>query len=222
MKKIKRRGLMLVVSSPSGAGKTTLCNLLRKIDKHIHPSISYTTRVARDGEVDGKDYYFTDEANFQRMVEGGHFVEHAQVFGNRYGTPKKLVEDYLKNGEDVIFDIDWQGNNSLTKIARDDVVSIFLLPPNKIELLKRLKSRAQDNHETIEYRLQCANADIEHWHEYDYTIINRDLDESLRKMLSILRAERLKKARRLGVPEFVKKLIEEKVDVKLLQDNASQ
>lgn len=217
MKKIKRRGLMFVVSSPSGAGKTTLCNLLLKVDKHIHPSISYTTRTIRPGEVDGKDYHFTDKANFERMIADNHFLEYAEVFGRYYGTPKKPVEDHLKNGEDVIFDIDWQGNKAITKIAREDVVSIFLLPPDKTELLKRLKKRAQDNNETIEYRLARANSEIEHWHDYDYTIINKDIDESLKKMLSILRAERLKKPRRLGVPAFVKMLLEEKVNLDLLQ-----
>lgn len=209
MEKIERRGLMLILSSPSGAGKTTLAKMLLKIDPHIHPSISYTTRPLRPGEVNGKDYYFTDRETFLKLIEENKFLEYAEVFGHLYGTPKDLVEKYLNNGEDVIFDIDWQGNKSLSEMARDDVVSVFILPPSKQELKDRLLKRAQDNHETIELRLEKANAELKHWQDYDYTIVNKDLEESLKKLLAILRAERLKKARRLGVVDFVNQLITE-------------
>lgn len=212
MKKPKRRGLMLVLSSPSGAGKTTLTNLLLKVDKHLHPSISFTTRERREGEAEGDHYYFTDRDTFLKMAKDGKFLEYAEVFGNFYGTPKTLVEKFLQNGEDVVFDIDWQGNRSLSKMARDDVVSVFILPPSKKELMSRLVKRAQDAHETIELRMAKANSELQHWQEYDYTIVNKDLDESLKKLLSILRAERLKKVRRQGVVDFVNKLLDEKLD----------
>jgi len=211
MKKPTRRGLMLILSSPSGAGKTTLANLLLKADKHIHPSISYTTRSIRPGEEHGKHYYFVDRDTFKRMAAANEFLEHVEVFGNCYGTQKDVVESYLDKGEDVIFDIDWQGNRSLTKMARNDVVSVFLLPPSKKELNERLKKRAQDSSETIELRMKKANDEMEHWGEYDYIIVNRDLDESLKKILSILRAERLRKGRRLGLSDFVNDLLAEKL-----------
>ena len=159
--------------------------------------------------MNGKDYYFTDRETFLKLIEENKFLEYAEVFGHLYGTPRDIVEKFLINGEDVIFDIDWQGNRSLTEMARDDVVSVFILPPSKQELKDRLVKRAQDNHETIELRLKKANAELVHWQDYDYTIVNKDLDESLKKHLAILRAERLKKARRLGVVEFVNQLISE-------------
>jgi len=211
MAAIKRRGLMLVISSPSGAGKTTLANLLLKADNHIHPSISYTTREPRPGEKQGQHYYYVDKDTFLTMAKEGQFLEYAEVFGHYYGTPKELVEKYLNAGEDVVFDIDWQGNRSLTAIARSDVVSVFLLPPSKLVLHERLLKRAQDAHETIALRMQKANSELQHWQEYDYTIVNKDLDESLRKLLSILRAERLKKQRRWGVITFVNQLIAETI-----------
>jgi guanylate kinase len=210
--KIERRGLMLVLSSPSGAGKTTLANLLLKTDEHTHPSISYTTRAPRPGEINGIHYHFTDFNTFQKMVDAGEFLEYAEVFGNYYGTPKSLVEEYLSKGEDVIFDIDWQGNRSLTDNARGDVVSIFILPPSKPELKKRLIKRAQDASETIELRMQKANSELQHWQEYDYIIVNKELNSSLEKMLSILRAERLQKHRRLGLYQFVNDLMEQPHD----------
>jgi guanylate kinase len=212
MKKPKRRGLMLVLSAPSGAGKTTLAHLLLKVDKHIHPSISYTTRAPRDGEIHGEHYFFVDEQTFLRMVKEGEFLEYVEVFGNYYGTPKHYVEQYLEKGEDVVFDIDWQGHRSLTQMARQDVVSVFILPPSKKELLERLQRRAKDTNETIELRMRKANSELQHWQEYDYSIVNKDLDESLKKLLAILRAERLKKTRRLGIFEFVNKLISESID----------
>jgi len=204
---------MLVLSSPSGAGKTTIANMLLKIDQHIHPSVSYTTRPIRPGEEHGKHYYFTDKETFLKMAENGEFLEHAEVFGNYYGTPKKIIENYLANGEDVIFDIDWQGNRSLSNTARNDVVSVFILPPSKKELYERLVKRAQDIQETIDLRMAKANSELNHWEEYDYTIVNKDLDESIKKILSILRAERLRKQRRLGVVEFVNSLRDEDLDL---------
>lgn len=209
MVKIKRRGLMLVVSSPSGAGKTTLVKMLLKVDKHIHSSVSYTTRPMRQGETNGVDYYFTDRENFNKLIDDGIFLEHVEAFGEYYGTPKAEVEKYLENGEDVVFDIDWQGNLALTNKSRSDVASVFILPPSKKELSERLARRALDTKEKIEIRLKKANSELAHWHEYDYAIVNKDLNESLKKLLAILRAERLKKARRLGVVEFVQQLIDE-------------
>lgn len=212
MSHIKRRGLMLVLSSPSGGGKTTLAQLLLKSDQHIRPSISFTTRKKRANEIEGVHYYFTDHETFNKMIQNNEFLEYAEVFGQMYGTPRKFVEQHLENGEDVLFDIDWQGNRSLTEIAREDTVSVFIFPPSKQELLDRLKSRGQDSNEIVKARMEKANEELSHWHEYDYSIINRDIDESLRKLLSILRAERLKKARRLGVTDFVDSLINEKVE----------
>lgn len=207
-----RRGLMLILSSPSGAGKTTLANLLLKADSHLNVSVSYTTRKPRYGEVNGKHYHFVDEHMFLRMVKSGEFLEYAEVFGNYYGTHKDVVEEYLKRGEDVIFDIDWQGNRSLTDIARPDVVSVFILPPSKKALLDRLQNRAKDTEQTIDLRMKKANSELKHWEEYDYIIVNKDLDESLKKLLSILRAERLRKVRRLGLIDFVDGLVSEKLD----------
>lgn len=200
---------MLVLSSPSGAGKTTLKELLLKSDKHIHPSISYTTRPMRPGEIHGKNYYFTDRKHFEHMIKEDLFLEHAEVFGHLYGIPRDMVETNLKNGEDVIFDIDWQGHRTLRVQSPNDVVSIFLLPPSKKELRSRLIKRAQDAMETIEYRMQKANSELKHWEEYDYVIVNKDLDDSLKKLHCILRSERLRKHRRLGVFDFVDQLMKE-------------
>lgn len=209
MVRIKRRGLMLVLSSPSGAGKTTLANLLLNNDKHTTSSISYTTRQPRPGEIEGKHYYFTDRTSFEKMASEGMFLEHVEVFGNYYGTPRQLVENYLSDGKDVIFDIDWQGHRSLKKMREQDVVSVFILPPSKKVLRERLIKRAQDASETIELRLKKANTELQHWHEYDYAIVNQDLQKSLRKLTVILRAERLRKQRRIGVIDFVNQLIHE-------------
>lgn len=206
---IKRRGLMFIISAPSGTGKTTLAKMLLEEDQHITPSISCTTRSKRDKEKEGIDYYFLSKKNFKQMSKNGDFLEYAQIFDNFYGTPKAAVEERLNNGEDVLFDIDWQGHRQLISTARTDVTSIFLLPPSKQELLKRLEKRNQDNKGIIKYRMERANEEIMHWHEYDYVIINRDLEQSLHKLLAILRAERLRKERRLGLPEFVGNLIKE-------------
>ncbi len=199
-----------MVSSPSGAGKTTLANMLLQHDKHLHPSISVTTRSPRPGEVDGVHYYFCDEASFLKMVGNGEFLEYAKVFGHYYGTPRKSVEEFLARGEDVIFDIDWQGHKSLIDMSRNDVVSVFLLPPSRVELRERLIQRAQDASETIELRMQKANSELHHWQEYDYVVINKDLRKSFRKMRSILRAERLKRHRRLGLYDFVTDLMNQR------------
>jgi guanylate kinase len=207
--KIKRRGLMLVLSSPSGAGKTTLAQLLMKADKHITISISYTTRNKRPGEINGVHYHFVDRPTFKKLIDEGAFLEWAEVFGEFYGTPKAAVLERLEAGEDVLFDIEWQGNRQLTEMAREDVASVFILPPSKKELLERLRGRGQDSEEVVEYRMKQANSEISHWHEYDYTIINKDLDESLKKLLAILRAERLKKVRRSGVIDFVNSFLNE-------------
>lgn len=203
---------MLVLSSPSGAGKTTIAKTLLKTDPHVTPSISYTTRPKRPGEVDGKDYYFVGLEKFNSMIKNSEFLEYAEVFGHFYGTPKSIVESNLRSGIDVIFDIDWQGTRALTEKAREDVVSVFILPPSKAELYKRLKVRKQDSQEIIMFRMERSNSEIVHWSEYDYTIINHNLEESMSKINSILRAERLKKARRLGVEEFVDSLLAEKVE----------
>ncbi|MDF3047325.1 MAG: gmk [Candidatus Midichloriaceae bacterium] len=212
VRKINRRGLMFVLSSPSGAGKTTLAKLLLQNDKHIHSSISYTTRAPREGEAEGVDYHFTDKETFQKMIDNSEFLEYAEVFGNFYGTPKALVEENLSKGEDVVFDIDWQGNRSLIDNARSDVVSVFILPPSKAALKERLIKRAQDASETIELRMSKANSEMQHWQEYDYIIVNKDLNRSFKKLLSILRAERLRKHRRIGVYHFVSNLMEQSHD----------
>lgn len=198
---------MYVISAPSGTGKTTLANLLLEADKHIHISISVTTREKRPNEVDGRDYYFVDEETFRKMIEAGQMLEYAEIFGHLYGIPRLEVEKYLKNGEDLLFAIDWQGHRKLIATARDDVTSVFILPPSKQELLERLKSRNQDDQVNIINRMENSNLEISHWHEYDYVIINRTKRSTLKKLLSILRAERLKKTRRIGLPNFIGNLI---------------
>jgi len=208
-KQSERRGLMLVLSSPSGAGKTTLANLLMDSDPHAKPSISYTTRAKRPGEIEGKHYYFVDKKTFQQMIADNKFLEYAEVFGNFYGTPKEEVEDILSKGDDVVFDIDWQGNKSLTENSPTDVVSVFILPPSKKILRERLIKRAQDASETIELRMAKANSELSHWQDYDYVIVNKDINVSLNKLKNILSTERLRKHRRLGLHEAVKNLINE-------------
>ncbi|MDJ1305598.1 MAG: guanylate kinase [Candidatus Midichloria sp.] len=208
---IKRRGLMLVISAPSGAGKTTLSKLLIENDQHLRASISVTTRKKRPGEVDGKDYHFVDTAKFKQMVKDNAFMEYAEIFGNFYGTLKDAVEKFLEVGEDVVFDIDWQGHRRLVATAREDVTSVFILPPSKQELYKRLKLRHHDEEGVAAFRQERANDEISHWHEYDYVIINKDLNESFNKLLSILRAERLKKNRRTGLPAFIRDLLKQEV-----------
>ncbi|QTL04583.1 guanylate kinase [Aquabacter sp. L1I39] len=203
---LARRGLMLVLSSPSGAGKTTLSRKLLAQDDRITMSVSVTTRPARPGEVNGKDYFFVDVPTFQRMRDEGELLEHAIVFGNLYGTPRRAVEDALSAGRDVLFDIDWQGTQQLDQSAQQDLVKVFLLPPSAADLEKRLRTRAQDSDEVVHQRMSKASDEISHFTEYDYILINQDVDDSLAKLVSILQAERLKRRRLTGLADFVKGL----------------
>jgi guanylate kinase len=203
---LQRRGLMLVLSSPSGAGKTTLSRRLLKSDPAIAMSVSVTTRPPRKGEQEGKDYFFVSVSMFEGMVRGGAFLEHATVFGNRYGTPKEPVMLALAKGKDVLFDIDWQGTQQLRQQAGDDLVSIFLLPPSHKELERRLRARAQDAEKVVAARMARANNEISHWAEYDYVVINDDLAAALAKIKTVLAAERMKRGRQTGIPAFVGKL----------------
>lgn len=203
---LHRRGLMFVLSSPSGAGKTTLSRKLLSEQRNISMSISVTTRKMRPGEVHGKDYYFVDQETFDRMVEKNEFLEHAEVFGHCYGTPKAYAEEHLTNGEDVLFDIDWQGTKQLRATAPDDLVSVFILPPSLNELERRLRARAQDSDEVVQKRMAKAISEISHWTEYDYVIVNQDLDAALVKITSILHAERLKRERQEGLGAFIETL----------------
>lgn len=204
---IKRRGLMLVLSSPSGAGKTTLSRQLLETDPNIVMSVSATTRAMRPNEVDGKDYFFVSQDKFAAMVKAGEFFEHATVFGNSYGTPVKPVMDALAEGRDVLFDIDWQGAQQLKEKARDDLVSIFILPPSHAELERRLHTRAQDTVEIVRERMAKAANEISHWPEYDYVIVNRDVDVAHAKIKAVLDAERVRRARQIGLSEFVSALV---------------
>jgi guanylate kinase len=203
---ISRRGLMLVLSSPSGAGKTTMSRRLLERDNAITMSISVTTRPRRPGEVHGVDYLFVTMAQFEEMVATGELLEYARVFGNCYGTPRGPVEAALRAGRDVLFDIDWQGTQQLAENARDDLVAVFVLPPSAEELERRLTTRAQDSAEVIANRMAKAADEMSHWAEYDYVIVNTDVDESVNSVEAILRAERLKRRRRIGLSEFVKGL----------------
>ena len=204
---MQRRGLMLVLSSPSGAGKTTLSRRLLDSDNAITMSVSVTTRAPRSGEVEGKDYFFASPSMFTQMVQGGGFLEHAQVFGHHYGTPKEPVMLALAKGRDVLFDIDWQGTQQLRQQAGDDLVSIFVLPPSHDELERRLRARAQDADDVVAARMAKANNEISHWAEYDYVVINDDLDATLAKIQTILAAERMKRGRQTGIPAFVSTLM---------------
>jgi len=203
---MQRRGLMLVLSSPSGAGKTTLSRRLLQSDPSITLSVSATTRKPRLNEIDGQDYHFIDDAEFERRAKNGEFLEHAHVFGNRYGTPKKTVMAELENGKDVLFDIDWQGTQQLRQHARDDVVSVFVLPPSHDELERRLRARAQDAEDVVQRRMAKAADEISHWAEYDYIIINDDVTRAQTQLETILAAERLKRIRQLGISAFARTL----------------
>ena len=205
---IQRRGLMLVLSSPSGAGKTTLSRQLLDNDKQIQLSVSATTRARRSGERDGIDYQFVDTATFSGMVERGEFLEHARVFDHFYGTPRAPVEAALMAGRDVLFDIDWQGTQQLKEKAGSDLVTVFILPPSTRDLERRLITRAQDSMEVVQKRMAKAADEMSHWAEYDYQIINRDIATSLMELKSILTAERLKRERQVGLSNFVKALRE--------------
>ncbi|HVZ90456.1 MAG TPA: guanylate kinase [Rhizomicrobium sp.] len=203
MTDIKRRGLMLVLSSPSGAGKTTLSRMLLASDANITLSVSATTRPKRPNEKEGRDYFFVTPAEFERWVMKDAFLEHAVVFDHRYGTPKGPVEDALVSGRDVLFDIDWQGAQQLKERAREDLVSVFVLPPSHAELERRLKERAQDAEEIVARRMAKAADEISHWPEYDYVIVNRDVERALSQIKAILDAERARRSRLIGVGEFV-------------------
>jgi guanylate kinase len=203
---VARRGLMLVLSSPSGAGKTTLSRMLLEADNHIELSVSVTTRPQRPGEVDGVDYHFIDMVRFESMVKSDKLLEWADVFGHRYGTPRLPVEKALRAGHDVLFDIDWQGTQQLREKARDDLVSVFILPPTVKELQRRLERRAQDSRAIIAGRMAKAAGEMSHWPEYDYVIVNRDKDDAFAEVRSILAAERLKRERQIGLSAFVRDL----------------
>ena len=203
---IERRGLMFVLSSPSGAGKTTIARRLMKADPNLEISISHTTRARRPGEAAGIDYNFVDTNSFNESVANGEFLEWAKVFDHYYGTPKKPVETALSLGKDILFDIDWQGTQQLGQTARGDLVTVFLLPPSWTELERRLVQRAQDNHETVQFRMTKANDEISHWAEYDYVIVNDDLDRATKQVQHILESERLKRSRQTGINAFVKNL----------------
>jgi guanylate kinase len=203
---IVRRGLMLVLSSPSGAGKTTLSRRLLQEDRDIDLSISVTTRKPRPGEIDGHDYRFVDHATFDAMAKDDKLLEWAEVFGNRYGTPRAPVMTSLQSGRDVLFDIDWQGTQQLNEKARADVVSIFVLPPSIVELERRLSMRAQDDEGVIKQRMAKAGDELSHWAEYDYVIVNDALDRAFSQVRTILSAERLKRQRQPGLSSFVRTL----------------
>ena len=200
---INRRGLMLVLSSPSGAGKTTLSRRLLADDDSITMSVSVTTRAPRPGEVDGVDYIFVDPDDYQRRVDAGDFLEHARVFDHFYGTPSGAVFAALEDGKDVLFDIDWQGTQQLQENAPNDLVKVFILPPSNEELERRLRSRAQDPEDIVRSRMAQAATEISHWPEYDYIIVNEDIDASLEQLKAILAAERLRRARQTGLSDFV-------------------
>src|ERR1700720_1427187 len=203
---VERRGLMFVLSSPSGAGKTTLSRMLMERVAGLQMSVSGTTGAKRAGEVEGRDYLFVEKPKFEAMVKRGELLEWATVFDNRYGTPRAPVEAALSAGQDVLFDIDWQGTQQLREKARADVVSVFILPPSAADLEKRLHTRAQDSDAVIRGRMKRATHELSHWAEYDYIVINHDIDEAFAEVQSILKAERLKRERRTGLTTFVRKL----------------
>ncbi len=205
--KLARRGLMFILSSPSGAGKTTLADRLLKKDDELVLSVSATTRPRRPGEVHGEDYYFVEEAEFFRMRDAGEFLEWANVFNHHYGTPRAPVEDALRRGCDVLFDIDWQGAQQLDDVAGDDVVKAFILPPSREELERRLRARNQDPEAVVRTRMAKADAEMSHWAEYDYVVVNFDVDQSEELLRAILFAERLKRRRQIGLAGLVKTMM---------------
>tara|TARA_R110000782_G_scaffold49622_2_gene107921 strand:- start:53580 stop:54242 length:663 start_codon:yes stop_codon:yes gene_type:complete len=201
-----RRGLLFVLSSPSGAGKSTISRMLLAADSNLRMSVSATTRPIRPGETDGKDYHFVDIERFREMVAANEFLEWAHVFGNRYGTPRGPVEDMLKAGQDVLFDIDWQGAQQLHQIAGGDVVRVFILPPSIEELERRLRARGTDSEEVISGRMARAANEIAHWDGYDYVLVNDDAQVCFEKVRTILAAERLKRSRQTGLIGFIRGL----------------
>ncbi|GFZ98448.1 MAG: guanylate kinase [Sphingomonadales bacterium CG12_big_fil_rev_8_21_14_0_65_65_10] len=204
---LQRRGLMFILSSPSGAGKTTIARMLLERDGHIGLSVSVTTRPMRPGEVDGRDYHFVSDAEFDRMIEADDFYEWAHVFDHRYGTPKGHIRNALKEGQDFLFDIDWQGTQQLYQKDQQDVVRVFILPPSLKELHDRLRGRGTDSDEVIAGRMERARAEISHWDGYDYVVINDDVEECYGKVREILEAERMKRQRQTGLIGFVRGLM---------------
>src|SRR3954454_5938176 len=207
---IRRRGLMLVLSSPSGAGKSTIARNLLESDASLELSISVTTRQRRGSEIDGVHYHFVSMRDFERLRDSDALLESAEVHSNCYGTPREPAEAAMAQGRDMLFDIDWQGAKQLNERMRADIVSIFILPPSMTELKSRLQRRAEDSAKTIETRLENARSEIEHWREYDYVVINDDLDRAFGSVKSIVAAERLRRDRRPGLFDFVSKLLDEK------------
>jgi guanylate kinase len=203
----RRRGLLIVLSSPSGAGKTTISRMLLETDPEITMSVSATTRPKRPGEVDDVDYHFVSDSEFDRLIEVDEFVEWAPVFGFRYGTPKAPVKAALKDGRDILFDIDWQGTQQLHSAMGEDLVRVFILPPSMAELERRLRDRGTDPAEVVADRMERASGEISHWAEYDYVLVNRDMDDCLSQVRSIVAAERLKRSRQIGLVTFVRDLI---------------
>ena len=204
---LHRRGLLFILSSPSGAGKTTLSRMLLRHDADIKLSVSATTRPPRPGEVDGVHYHFVSEEKFDAMVEEDDFYEWAHVFDHRYGTPKGLIRTALKDGQDFLFDIDWQGTQQLYQKDQQDVVSVFILPPSLDELRRRLEERAQDSDDVIDSRMERARAEISHWAEYDYVVINDSVDECFDRVREVLDAERMRRTRQTGLIPFVRELM---------------
>ena len=202
----KNKGVMLVLSSPSGAGKSSICKALLNLDKNLFLSISSTTRKKRPNEISGKDYNFLTIEAFKKQLNKNNFIEHAKVFGNFYGTEKIFVERKINEGKDLLFDIDWQGAQQLREKMREDIVSVFILPPSKIELERRLKNRGQDDDEVVRKRMDGASSEITHWAEYDYVIINKNLEKSVNTVLGILKAERMKRIRQIGLGEFIRSI----------------
>jgi guanylate kinase len=204
--KIKRRGILLVLSSPSGAGKTTITRALVVRDRKLKMSISVTTRARRPREVNGRHYHFITRAAFDALVATGELLEHAVVFGNCYGTPRAPVMRALETGTDIISDVDWQGTQQLAANVRDDLVSVFILPPSMAALRRRLKTRAQDSRQVVAARMAKSSDEMSHWAEYDYVIVNRDLETSVGEVRAILEAERKRRERQIGLADFVNRL----------------
>lgn len=201
-----RRGIMFVLSSPSGAGKTTITRRLLESVDGLEMSVSTTTRAKRSDEIEGRDYHFVDDVRFAKMAEAGAFLEHAEVFGHRYGTPREPVEAALAEGRDIVFDIDWQGRDQLAASMPADMVSVFILPPSWAELEQRLRRRAQDSEEVVAARMAKASDEMSHYVDYDYVVVNRSLDEAVANVGPVLLAERQRRARQVGLDEFVARL----------------
>ncbi len=199
----QRRGLMFILSSPSGAGKTTISRRMLEVDPALSLSISVTTRPRRSNEIDGRDYHFITKERFNEMQRNSELLEHAQVFDNYYGTPAKYAYDSITKGKDILFDIDWQGTRQLAQKNRGDLVSVFILPPSLAELERRLRTRAQDSDEVVSKRMAKAASEISHWEEYDYVLVNDDLEATISNVICILQAERLKRSRQPQLAAYV-------------------